>query len=161
MRITGGCSHGPAGEDVRKRRYISLRVTPVHSEGMQLHNFTGIILVDAVSLAVAAIDTRRNVLPIVEIHKHRGMLGSGQQQIAESSKRMRPDRIFFVGARPHTSQLLVFVYVEMVVPEIHERFVQAIRTRDRTHESGLSDLRANLHGELLEDFDLVLRTLVP
>ena len=84
-----------------ERDNVLLRVAAVHPQSMELHHFTGVVLIDAVELAVLARRIGRRILPIVEVEEHRRMVRGRTQQIAETAHRMRPDCFLFKGAGPN------------------------------------------------------------
>ena len=117
----------PAGEHARQLRDILLTVACVDAQRVQLHQFTGVILVQPAPRAA----TRRDALPVVQVIEHGRMLGGGPQQVAKAPEGMGPDRLMLVVADQHPHQVLALEDVEMVEPEIDHDFFELARTLER------------------------------
>ncbi len=110
-----------------KADHVGLTVAAVDPERMQLHQFTishCIILVEADHLAVGPATARRAVLRIIEIKEHRRVVCGSEQQVAESPQRVRPDRLFLVGAHPQMIEAFTGKDIEMIVPEVDHDLLQ-------------------------------------
>ena len=73
----------PAGQDMRKRHNILLRVAAIHPHRLEFHQLARVIFVNALELPFRVRAVRRAVLPVVEVEEHRGMAGGRAKQCAE------------------------------------------------------------------------------
>jgi hypothetical protein len=120
----------PAGDRLRERRDIGLRVSAIHAERVQFEDFTREVLVD-IQLAITTTTARRELRcarvrtdrrVVVEVQQHRGMLFDGQQQVDELSRDVRANRLALHGARQAKHRDLVDRYREVIGPELGEAF---------------------------------------
>ena len=137
------CTYGPSRQNVRQRHDVGLRVSSIHTEGVQFHHLAGIVFIDAASLALGfwrcahfslGVRQGRDVSRVVEIDEHRRMFGRCEQKIAEATKNMRPNRLFFVGAYPNSNEPFLVVDVEVIEPEVDKRFLKLPRASHGTYK---------------------------
>ena len=122
---------GPTGEAAGHGDDIFLRVTAVHAERVQLEQLAGVILIQPPGGPGAAPHPgqrlgswRRNRLPVIQVEQHGRILRRRQQHVLELAKNMRTNGIALVGRHQKAIIALFEEYVEMVVPEIDQHFIQ-------------------------------------
>jgi len=152
LRLPGGGgqqrrAEGPAGEDTRQRRDVSLRVAAVDAERVQLHQLACVVFVEA-----AAARTGRRTAGVVQVMQHRRMPRRRVQHVGEAAQRIRADRVLLVVAHEHAVEVLAPEDVEVVVPEGHHHFLELARAGQRTVDARLPG------GRLLVAHELRVRT---
>ena len=115
--FAAGLGKAPAGQDMRERYNILLRIAAIDSHRVEFHQIARIIFVDAFELPFGARAVRRTVLPVVQIEKHRGMPGGRAEQCAEFAQGIRTNRGFLEGAGPDIVEAFCGEHIEMVEPE--------------------------------------------
>jgi len=143
----------PAGEAARDLDHVLLRVAAVHSEGVQLHELAGVVLVEPHAPARVGAAGHHEVgaraEPVVEVEEHRGMTRGGQHEVAEPPERVRPDRLPLVGRQHPAHRPLLPVDVEVIEPEVHHHFLELPVARDRARDPGRLHLPVDDRGPAL------------
>ena len=131
FRQCDGPREAPAGQDAGQRDDIVLAIPAIDAEGVQFHQFAGVVLVEPVHATVGALAAGRGVLRVVKIEQHRRVMRGGAQQVAETAERVGADRFRLIGADPQPVEALAGEHVEMVVPEIDHHLLQLARAVER------------------------------
>ena len=110
---------------------------------MQLENLAREILIDTEAALAAAprgalrkLRIRTDGGLIVEIQKHRRMLGRGEQQVGEVAEHVRADRFALKAAGNAEHRDLVYRDGEVVRPEIREVLDERPLARERLTDAG-------------------------
>ena len=105
------------GEHPRQFLHIVLAVATVHAQGVQLHQFAGIVFVEMTG----------GVLLVVQIAQHGRVGGHRPQQIAEMPQGMGANGVLFVIAQHGAQIALALVHAEVVHPEPVHLFLHLVR----------------------------------
>ncbi len=119
--------------------HVLLRVPGTDAQRMQFHQFARVVFV---GLAL-------DVLRVVEELQHGRALQRGQQQVAESAQRARPDHVLLVGRRQQPHATFCGIHAEMVQPEPDHLFLERVAAIDGVQQLGLLCLLAQLAQVLL------------
>ena len=131
---------GPPGEGAGDVDHVSLRVTTVDAERVQLEQFATIVLVEPAPVTHhrAAVRQRssaqfeqrvvqavRDALRVVEVDQHRRAVRHGAEQVAEGAEDAWADDVALVLRQvvPHGRPLLD-EHVEVIEPELGHHFLQ-------------------------------------
>ena len=133
----------PAGQDLRHRDDVVLRVAAVHAERVELHQFAAEIFVESLAGKFSGARMRADRLRIVEIQKHRGMARGGQHHVLELSGDVRADRLTLERADESDGARILRRNHEVIAPEPHEPFGERPVGREAERVA---------RGELVEEF---------
>jgi hypothetical protein len=99
---------------------------------VQLEQLAGVVLVDAGAAGRLAVRprwglrARRDALHVVEIEEHRGAARGGEQQVLETSERVRADHVLDVARQQEAIRSLVDEHVEVIEPEAGHDLAQLV-----------------------------------
>ncbi len=125
---------GPSGKNARNLRDVSLSVSAVHAERMQLHEFAAVVFIQAFVLGTQSgslpwlntcgLRGWTNACPVIQVVEHGWRLGHSRQKVAELAQRVGSDRVTLIAG----DEILVLVFinedVEMVEPEIRHHLLE-------------------------------------
>jgi hypothetical protein len=109
------------------RLHVILRVTAIHTDSVQFHQFACIVLV-RVALAIRH---------VIKVDQHRWTMSAGIEQVTEFAHRMRPSYFAVVDRLQEPILVLAEVDVEVVRPEIHHDLAQLVLAIHRVQNRGL------------------------
>src|SRR4051794_32215829 len=113
----------PAGDDARKRCYVTLRIAAVEAERMQLKDFAREIFVEPAPGALTERRVRPNGDLVIEIKQHCRMALDRLQHLAEVSQYVRADSLALESAgRDANETALCRRDTEMVCPKRDKPF---------------------------------------
>ena len=157
-RAAIGPLDAPSGENARDVDDVLLRVPAVHAECVQLHQFAGVILVDASphprspspqrGEGARGRGPRRYALGIIQIEQHGGAARRRDEQVFEAAERPWPDRFLDIGRQQKPVGSLAHKDVEVVRPEVDHHLAQLALRDGRADDRELLQLAAEL-AELL------------
>jgi len=118
----------PAREATREFHHVLLTVTAIDSEGVEFHEFAGVILV------------RRALMVglIVEIDQHRRRMRGRPHQVAEGAERVLANHFAVIHSFQVKAVALFDEDVEVVAPKLDHEFVELTPAVDLAHECGLA-----------------------
>ena len=139
----GGEVDSRAGEDMRERLHVGLRVAAAYAQRVQLHQLARVVLVDRVA----------GVLGVVEVDQHRRVHEHRTQQLAEFTEHMRPDGVLLVIREEKQDLLLALENVEVIEPEPSQHFLELVRRIKGPNRAPLECLEIELGKILTQRFD--------
>ena len=112
---------------------------------MQLHELTGVVLVQAgLPSAIGSARNREIGLraePVVEVVEHRRMMGGGPHEVGELAQRVRADRLALVHRNVPAHVALAGEDVEVVEPEVDHDLLELPLARHGADHLGRLELR--------------------
>ena len=141
----GSLADRPAGEDLGDLGDVVLGVSAVDSDGVELHEFAGVVFVEAagafflvIAGTVGELGVGADAGGVVEIVQHGGAGGSGYEEIFKAAEGDGTDRIALVTGYVIRS-LLRFsdVDIEVIEPEVDHDFLKLALSVDVAEELGL------------------------
>ena len=119
----------PTGEAAGDLLNVFLRIAAVNPERVQLHQFAGVVLINAAGFSCRFVLCRRIFaqnarLPVVQIEQHRGRMCGRSEQIAKASQSKRTDRIAVKSCQQQTVGVFVGENAEMIFQKIDYDFVK-------------------------------------
>src|SRR5260221_9758514 len=150
----------PAGEYLGQFRYIFLAVPAFDYQGVQLHDLSRVIFIQAAGTvlvrllrpgepgaeaAPATFGLRTvfcqvrigtDALPVVQVEQNGRTFGRGRQQIFEFTQRMRTDHFTLIRSEHVTVRAFADEDVEVVEPEVRHHFIQLALAVDVAQELG-------------------------
>src|SRR5262249_36790089 len=111
-----------------------------------------VVLVQAKLASLGGVEALASGGPVVEIKKHRWVVGHRAEQFAEAAEEVRTDRLPLVRRDHPPHRSLVRRDVEVVEPEVDQGLLELAAAFGGADESGGDELRGNLAGtpELVE-----------
>ena len=103
-----------AREHTGELLHVLLRVATVHAQCVQLHQLTGVVLVDVAD----------GVLAVVEVLQHGRVFKGREHQVTKPAERVRPNRPLLVVGDEPAQVRFVLEDTEVVQPEPHHLFTQ-------------------------------------
>src|SRR5262249_29034625 len=88
---------GPAGEHIRKTRYIGLRISAADAERVQFENLAGEVLVQTLVTIDAGDRIRAHRFRVIEVKQHGRMAFDRGQHVSEGAEDARPYRLALIG----------------------------------------------------------------
>ena len=134
-----GIIHGPTGKDLRDLGNVVLGVAAVDAEGVELHQFARVVLIqsaagclgwtDAIPLAhgcaLSSLRVWTDAGFVIEIVHHGGTGGYGAQQVFKLAERARTNHFAFIGSDlPWRQAGLTDIDIEVIEPEVGHHFLQ-------------------------------------
>jgi len=164
--LTGLAVNCPTGEAAGDFLHVFLSVAGVDAEGMEFHDFTSVVLVDATALLAhhrdgrgrggrGAILHQHGLLPfgrllllrrngvgkraagVIEVIEHGRALGIGLEQVAEFAPDVGANDVAIIGNFVNAADVLFDIDVKVIIPKIGEHFLELPLRVNGTDELGL------------------------
>ena len=164
-----GTVDGPAGEDGGESGDVGLGVAAVDAEGVELHHFPAVVLVEAavafLRVGVGGVDAVGDGVgadgqPVVEVDHHGRAGGGGEEEVAELAEGVFADGVALVAGGVPLIGVFADVDVEVIEPEVGHDLLELALGEDGAKDFGLRELvddlvgRADVGGHAVEDLAL-------
>ena len=129
----------PSREGARRLVDIGLGVSGVDADGVQFQDLAAVVLIQAVDQnAIHGPAGLRQV--VVKVVEHRRMFGGGLEQGFELPHGVGSDGVALVGLDRIADEVVVDVDVEMVEPEVGERFLELVLRMNGANQLGVVEV---------------------